>query len=163
MNYEEWGKSVPEAIRGDTLWKVEVYRLGLLLSDLAWYDTTKLMRDKRTLDLADQVYEAIGSVSANVAEGYSRGSNKDRARFYEYSLGSARESRDWYYKGRYVLGEQITDHRLHFLVSVIRLLLKMVPEQRGHTLRDQRALYQINEDGAVAELNELLRNIPLPD
>ena len=94
MNYEEWGKSVPEAIRGDTLWKVEVYRLGLLLSDLAWYDTTKLMRDKRTLDLAGQLYEAIGSVSANVAEGYSRGSNKDRARFYEYSLGSARESRD---------------------------------------------------------------------
>ncbi len=163
MNYEEWEKSVPEAIKGDTLWKVEVYRLGLLLSDLAWYDTTKLMRDKRTLDLAGQLYEAVGSVSANVAEGYSRGSNKDRARFYEYSLGSARESRDWYYKGRHILDEQVTDHRLRFLVSVIRLLLKMVPEERGHTLHDERADYQINEECAIAELNDLLRNIPLPD
>jgi four helix bundle protein len=52
------------------------------------------------LGLSDQLYEAVGSVSANLAEGYSRGTGKDRARFYEYALGSARESRDWYFKAR---------------------------------------------------------------
>ncbi len=168
MNYEEWAKTIPEAITLDALWKVEVYRLSLLLSDLCWYDATKLMRDKRTLDLSDQLYRAVGSISANVAEGYSRGTGKDRARFYEYSLGSARESRDWYYKGRHILGKKVSDHRLNFLVQIIRLLLTMVPEQRGRTLREASALYQTNdavgtEAAKAKDLPMLLQAIPSSD
>lgn len=83
-----------QTITGDALWTVQVYRLALFAADLGWHDVTKLMRDRRTLSLSDQLYQALGSISANIAEGYSRGSSKDRARFYEYSLGSARESRD---------------------------------------------------------------------
>ena len=30
MRYDEWQVSVPEEIKGDPLWKLEVYRLGLL-------------------------------------------------------------------------------------------------------------------------------------
>ncbi|MFQ6040547.1 MAG: four helix bundle protein [Candidatus Poribacteria bacterium] len=61
------------------------------------------MRDKRTLGLSDQLYRALGAIGSDIAEGFSRKSGKDKARFYEYGLGSARESRDWYYKGRHVL------------------------------------------------------------
>ncbi|MDE3091576.1 MAG: four helix bundle protein, partial [Chloroflexota bacterium] len=139
----------------------------LLLSDLCWYDATRLMRDKRTLDLSDQLFRAVGSISANVAEGYSRGTGKDRARFYEYSLGSARESRDWYYKGRHVLGDKVASHRLNFLVQIVRLLLTMVPQQRGRTLREESASYQLSgtvDASAKAEdLLNLLQDIPLPD
>jgi four helix bundle protein len=71
---------------------------------VAGVDITKLMQDRRTLDLSGQLYEAIGSIGANFAEGYSRSSARDQARFYEYSLGSARESRTWYYDGRHILG-----------------------------------------------------------
>ncbi len=47
---------------------------------------------------ADSLWKmTVGSIRANIAEGYSRGTGKDRARFYEYALGSARESRDWYF------------------------------------------------------------------
>jgi len=52
------------------------------------------------------LYRAVGSIKANIAEGYSHRSGKDQARFYEYSLGSARESRGWYYDARHILGEQ---------------------------------------------------------
>ena len=103
MNYEEWVTSVPEEIKDDSLWKVEAYRLALFVADIGWHDVTKLMQDKRTIGLADQLYRAWGSISANVAEGYSRGTGKDRARFHEYALGSTRESRDWYYKSCHVL------------------------------------------------------------
>ena len=113
MNYDEWLKSVPGEITGDSLWKVEVYRLALFAADLGWHDVSKLMKDKRTLGLSDQLYRAIGSIGANVAEGYSRGTGKDRARFYEYGLGSARESRGWYYDGRHVLGEKVADCLLY--------------------------------------------------
>ncbi len=84
MNYETWLKEVPVEITGDPLWRVEAYRLALFTADLGWHDVSKLMRDKRTLDLSDQLYSALGSVGANVSEGYSRASGKDRARLYEY-------------------------------------------------------------------------------
>ena len=94
MDFESWQQSVPEAIANDTLWKMKVYRLALFASDIGWSDVTKLTGDRRTLAVADQLFRALGSEGANIAEGYSRGSGKDRVRFYEYALGSARESRD---------------------------------------------------------------------
>jgi len=142
MDFQEWEQSVPQTITGDALWTVQVYRLALFAADLGWNDVTKLMRDRRTLSLSDQLYKALGSISANIAEGYSRGSSKDRAHFYEYSLGSARESRDWYYKGRHVLGEEVTTHRLHLLTQIIRLLLTMIPQQRGRVLKEGEPKYQ---------------------
>jgi len=98
MTYNEWLASVPPELTNAPLWRMEVYRLAVFASDLAWHDVSRLAKDKRTVSLSDQLYRAIGSVSANVAEGYSRQSGKDQARFYEYALGSAREARGWYYQ-----------------------------------------------------------------
>ena len=114
VNYAEWEKTVPETITGDPLWKLEVYRRAMFAGDIGWQDVTKLMQDRRTLSMSDQLYRALGSISANIAEGYSRGTGKDRARFYEYALGSAGESRDWCYKARHVLGEAVAEHRLDY-------------------------------------------------
>ena len=169
MNYEEWVKFVPEEITEDSLWKMEAYRLGLFVADVGWHDVTKLIRDKRTLGLADQLYRSLGSISANLAEGYSRGTGKDRARFYEYALGSARECRDWYYKSRHVLSETVIRHRLRLLTQIIRLLITMVPQQRGHVLREQGIPYQTDRYSAQLDttvnrkvLDNLLKNVPLP-
>ncbi len=107
MNYKDWEVDVPAVLKSDSLWKMEAYRQTLFAADLGWHDVTKLMKDRRTIGLSDQLYRALGSVSANIAEGYSRGTRKDRARFYEYTLGSARESRGWYYKARHLLGEVV--------------------------------------------------------
>ncbi len=165
-SFEEWEGTVPETIRDDSLWKMKAYRLALFLADMGWYDTLKLMGNRCTLELADQLYRSLGSVGANLAEGYSRGTGKDRARFYEYALGSARESRDWYYKGRHILGETVVHHRLALLSEVIRLLLTMVPQQRGSTLREQPTAYQTDLDTSEPNLTDepnlsaLLQNIP---
>jgi len=108
------------------------------------------------------LYEALGSISANLAEGYSRGTGKDRARFYEYALGSARESRDWYFKARHVLGETVFPHRLQLLTRMIQLLLTMIPQQRGRVLQEQPEAYQVTcEHDEV--LDTLLHNVPLPE
>ena len=157
-NYQDWEESVPQEFKSDSLWKMTAYRYALFASDLGWSDVTKLMKDKRTLETADQLYRSLGSISANVAEGYSRGTGKDRARFYEYSLGSARESRDWYFKGRHILGDEVFQHRIKFLTDIIRLLLTMVPQQRGRTLREESAEY-VAENG----IESLLQNIPFAE
>jgi len=115
------------------------------------------------------LYRALGSISANIAEGYSRGTGRDRARFYEYALGSARESRDWVYKGRHVMGETVASHRIGLLTEIIRLLLTMVPQQRGSTLREQDALYLFAPEGvepvsplAQGGITALLQDVPMP-
>lgn len=160
MNYEEWERGVPEEIRGDSLWKMEAYRLALFAADLGWNDVSKLMQDRRTIGLSDQLYRSLGSASANLAEGYSRGTGRDRAHFYEYALGSAREGRDWYYKGRHILGAAVVQHRLQLLTQVIRLLLTMVPQQRKHVLREETMPYQTDSTDGI-ELDDLLQSVPL--
>jgi four helix bundle protein len=141
-SYAEWEAAVPAEIRGDSVWQVRAYRFALFLADLAWYDAGRLMSDKRSLGIVDQLVRAVGSISANLEEGYSKGTGRDRARFYEYALGSARESRGWYYKGRHVLGELIVSHRMQRLTEVIKLLLTMVPDQRHSQLREDAPRYQ---------------------
>ena len=167
MNYEEWEKNVPQVMKGDSLWKMAAYRWATLLGDLSWHDVTNLLQDRRTLSLSDQLYRAVGSIGANLAEGYSRGTGKDRARFYEYSLGSARESRDWYFKARHILGGTISEHRMNLLTEIIRLLLTMVPQQRDRVLREDGVEYEMkledcNSEIQPIDMEPLLQNIPLP-
>ena len=167
MNYAEWEQTVPQEITDDSLWKMTAYRLALFLADICWQDVLMLMRHRQLHELADQLYRATGSVSANLAEGYSRGTGADRARFYEYALGSARESRDWYFKARHVLSKDVTPHRLQFLAEIIRLLLTMVPQQRGRVLRDEAAEYSFATNDTSAKLSPaldaLLSNIPFAE
>lgn len=150
MNYETWLETVPEEITNDALWTVEAYRLALYSADLGWQDTTKLIRDARTKGLSAQLYSALGSIGANVSEGYSRSSGKDRARFYEYALGSARESRNWYYDARCVLSEEVTRHRSRLLTQIIRLLLTMIPDQRrAEPFHDKTVIYKRPRESCI--------------
>jgi four helix bundle protein len=153
VNYAEWEKTLPPEIIGDVLWKMEAYRLGLFADYLAWADVSKLVRDRRTRELTGQLYDAVGSVGPNVAEGYSRSSGKDRVRFYEYGLGSAREGRHWYLQVEPILGDAVVRHRVSLLTQVIRLLLTMIPDQRQITIREEDAVYEVN-------LSHLLTSIP---
>ncbi len=157
MRYEEWERAVPEEMKRDSLWKMQAYRLALFLGDLAWQDALRLVREWQMVSLADQLYRAVGSISANLAEGYSRGSGRDRARFYEYALSSAREGRDWYFKSRYALGEAVFQHRLRFLTSLIRLMLTMIPQQRGGVLqlREAPPVYRLSDGTEIPERENL--------
>lgn len=137
MTFEEWQTQIPLAIQGNALWKMEAYRIGLFASDLAWKDSAKLLKEPRTKSIADQLCRATGNISSNIAEGYSRGTGKDRSRFYEYALGSSRESRDWYFKSRNVLGPKVTEHRLDILTQLVKLLVRMSSNERRNNHRIQ--------------------------
>jgi four helix bundle protein len=140
VEYATWEAAVPQAITADKLWRVQAYRLALFAADASWHDVTILIRDPRTRSLADQLYRSAGSVSANIAEGYSRGTGPDRCRFLEYALGSARECRDWYYKARHILGSAAVAPRMDVLTQTSRLLLVMLQSQRGRVVRRRGAI-----------------------
>jgi len=116
------------------------------LTDLCWQDLQCLIQDKRTVSIADQLYRAVGSISANLAEGYSRISGKDRALFYQYSLGSTREARDWYFKARHILDDEIFNARDHVITEILRLLVKMISQQRGYLVHEDSSQYETNPD-----------------
>ncbi|HEY7119451.1 MAG TPA: four helix bundle protein [Tepidisphaeraceae bacterium] len=134
-SFAEWQQVVPVEIKGDTLWLVEAYRLALYLGDLGWHDANALTSDRRMMEIADQLRRATSRISASVAEGYSRDSGKGRATYYEYAAGSARESRDWYYKGRYSLPEALVQHRAALCTQIIRLTLTMIANERRRNRR----------------------------
>jgi hypothetical protein len=81
LGFEEWASKVPSEITADSLWRVEAYRFALYASELGRQDVTLLAQDQRTCSLGHLLYRAPGSISANLAEGYSRATGKDRARF----------------------------------------------------------------------------------
>jgi four helix bundle protein len=131
MSYEEWESSIPYAVKRDPTWKVQAYRLSLYLTSLTWIDAELLEKDRRSALSAGQLCRACGSIGANIVEGYGRRSGVDRARYFEYALGSTAEVRTWYIACRAVLNDDALNERLAVLTSVTRLLLVMIRTERS--------------------------------
>ncbi|MBN2730804.1 MAG: four helix bundle protein [Balneolaceae bacterium] len=113
--------------------------------ELCWNDTQQII-DSRFFSLADQLFRSTGAISATMTEGYSRNSKKEKARFYEIALGSARESKDWYFKSRKILEEEIAFHRIKLLTSIIKLLLTMINEKRSSYKVAEPKVYYFYEE-----------------
>ncbi|MGI8403076.1 MAG: four helix bundle protein [Gemmatimonadaceae bacterium] len=125
-----FGPAVAYETANDPLFRMRAYRLAMDLLDAAWQDAKILSEDPVTQRIAGQLYSAVGSIGANLGEGYSRSSGKDRSRIFEFALGSVRESINWYKAGRPVLGE-VVGTRLNDLEEIRRLLLAIIPRERG--------------------------------
>jgi four helix bundle protein len=123
----------------DPLLRMRVYRLACELVEEAWNDAEKLKHDKATEKLSGQLYTAIGSIAANLGEGYAYSSGRDRARIFEYALGSARESMVWYRAAKPVLKDEIVRVRLAKLEEIRRMLLAVIPRERGRLIRPRGA------------------------
>ena len=128
-SYDEWLAQVPASITQDPLWSFETYRKALFLSDLAWFDAEKLLHDSRGKVLVWQLLDAAGSVPANIEEGFGRGFGKDYGRFLKIALGSARETRGWYYRSRHVDDPAMLDRRLKLADEIISGLVTTAKQQ----------------------------------
>jgi four helix bundle protein len=133
-NFDAWAGGVGAAVRADPVWRLTVFRLASYALHLAWPDAAALARARLMEPVAGQLYRAVGSVAANIAEGYSRSSGRDRARLFEYALGSARESIVWYRAAAPVLGQSASERRQALHQDVVRLLLAMIPHERRRNL-----------------------------
>ncbi|MGH9420792.1 MAG: four helix bundle protein [Thermoanaerobaculia bacterium] len=112
-----------------------MHALAEALTPDAFEDAKKLAAEAVTSKIAPQLYAAVCGIEANVGEAYSRTSGKDRALRFEYALGEVRESMSWYNGGRPVLGDEITDDRRTRLEEMRRLLLAIIPRERGKTMK----------------------------
>ena len=131
----EFGDLDPGPLRGDPVWRVTAYRHAVKCLVVGWSDACQLTRHPVTKDVSAQLYDALGSIGANISEGYSRSSGLDRVRLYEYALGSARESVTWYLAAIHVLGRDTAMERIARLQEIIALLLTMIPRERERRIR----------------------------
>ena len=130
MDLDEWVEAAPAALRESPLWKVRVYQIGTCIARLAAEDAAALETHPRFADTVSQMVKSAGSISATVAEGYSRQSRRERIKYYEYGLGSAREATTWYSNAGDSLPADVIDHRLTLLARACQLLLKMIQNER---------------------------------
>ena len=126
---------VPDPDRPDPLKRMKVYVLAEALVESSWPDMELVRDNKITSEIVGQMYKSIGSIPSNISEGYSKSSGKDRARSFEYALGSARETVDWYNAVKPVVGEAVVTERVRVLGDIRRLLVDIIPRERGRTIR----------------------------
>ncbi|MFL5560725.1 MAG: four helix bundle protein [Gemmatimonadaceae bacterium] len=112
--------------------RVSAYGLAVAVTEHAWDDASAMRKEPLLVEIAAQLLRSAGSIGANIAEGYSRRSARDRIRYYEYALGSAAETEAWYQSARRAL-PAIFDERIARLTSVRRLLLTMIRNERSGT------------------------------
>jgi four helix bundle protein len=138
-DYEKWQRRVPASVTSDSLWNLSVYRKALYLRRKAWPEAMIILRHGLGGSLARQLYRAVGSIGANVSEGWSRSTGLERAHSFEYSLGSTREAIVWYLAAAPILGPAVTKLRLAQLAEVRRLLLVMIQTERRRSKRVTKA------------------------
>ena len=128
----------PESESRDPVAKMRAYQLAYKLRPACLEDAELVQRSPLTEKVAAQLYTAVGSIPANIVEGYSRSSGRDRARIFEYALGSARESVEWYEASKHLLEPEIFHDRLQVLNEIARLLLAIIPRERERRIRPSK-------------------------
>jgi four helix bundle protein len=128
ISFNDWVAGANASRRGDPLWSVQSYRLSLYAVACHAFDR-QTNKDLGRAAALDQQTRAIGSIAANIAEGYSRSSIADRLRFYSYALGSTREAIAWYDSLTLELGD-LAAIREETLSQVRRLLLTTLRNAR---------------------------------
>jgi four helix bundle protein len=127
---QRWEKRIPADLVGDPIWRLPAYRIALFLGDVANEDAILLLRRRVSHHKVSQLERAVESIAANISEGYSKFSGKERARYFESALASAREAREWYRRSNAWLGENESESRRLLLTQVIRILTTAIPRER---------------------------------
>ena len=132
MEYEKWLTAVPEDLKRDPLWQFNIYPKTLFLYDLLWDDCAQLVKEVRGRAIAQQVIRSGGSICANIEEGFGRGFGAEFAYFLRVALGSARETRGWYYRARKLLQPELLEHRMGLLDQIIGTLVNAIDQQKRY-------------------------------
>ena len=85
--FRQWQNTPPPDVIGDPIWRMTAYRISLFMAGLVRLDARRLVDHGAPNHKVTQLESSVESVEANLSEGYSKFSGKDRARFFEMALG----------------------------------------------------------------------------
>lgn len=100
--------------------------MALQLWDECWKDTDSMKNDLKGREIVKQLIRSVGSVSANIEEGYGRGNQKEYPHFLKIARGSAREAKGWYTKSKFLLDNKLIENRCQILNEIGAMLTKSI-------------------------------------
>jgi four helix bundle protein len=106
----------------DPLLRYPFYVKALELYERVIEDTDRPVRDERWRVIVRQLVRSAGSISANIEEGYGRGTSQEFAHRLKIARGEAYESRGWYWRSRRFLPAPLIENRQGQLGEIIALL-----------------------------------------
>jgi four helix bundle protein len=106
----------------DPLLRYPFYVKALDLYDRVLEDTDRRIADARWRVIVMQLVRSAGSISANIEEGYGRGTSQEFAHRLKIARGEAYESRGWYWRARRFLPADLLNTRRQQLGEIIALL-----------------------------------------
>lgn len=91
-------------------------------------DIRKFPKEQASRIVIDQMVRSVGSISANVAEGFNSRSTKQYLNYLDISKRTTAESENWYYKARDagMLERAISDQRIAECVEISRMLQGLI-------------------------------------
>lgn len=113
--------------------EIKIWQKGDLVFDMVCEDVERWPNTKVANIISYQVLKSSGSISANVAEGYGRGTPGEFEQFLRYSRGSSAETDNWLYKAK--KRNLISEKRYGQYESLLEEINKMI----GSFIRKLRA------------------------
>lgn len=113
--------------------EIKIWQKGDLVFDMVCEDMERWPNTKVANVIGYQVLKSSGSISANVAEGYGRGTPGEFEQFLRYSRGSSAETDNWLYKAK--KRNLISEKRYGQYESLLEEINKMI----GSFIRKLRA------------------------
>jgi len=87
-------------------------------------DITKFPQTRAAKVITDQVLRSIGSISANISEGFNAASTKEYIHYLDIARRSTAESENWFYKIRDLryLDSAISEIRIGTCIDINKML-----------------------------------------
>ncbi len=102
---------------------------------LSIYKISKQFPKEEIFALTNQIRRAVVSITCNIAEGFSRSSYKDKAHFYDMSLGSLTETQNLLLIARdleYMNNDKFNEMAAKS-VEIQKMLYSLIKISRPHT------------------------------
>ncbi|MEK7142694.1 MAG: four helix bundle protein [Patescibacteria group bacterium] len=99
--------------------ELKVWQIADQIFNMVIEDVKDFPRNRIALSLSDQLIRAVGSISANIAEGHGRGGDKELQRSLIIARGEISESRNWLIKVHrmgYSSDQRLGEYQEKFLI-----------------------------------------------
>ena len=120
---EKMHNNTPRHFTDLKVWQVSHNLYLFALKDIESFPNTR-----GAYSLADQLLRSIGSISANISEGFNRRSTKHYISYLDNSIGTTNEAENWYYKveGAQWLKKDVVKERVEILSEIRQMLFGLI-------------------------------------